>query len=79
MSLNQLLNPNTPPRRYVITGGPSAGKEPVFARLLQMEIPCTEGEPAREIYRRHRARLGRHLQVGDRRAYSRDVLEAWPT
>lgn len=77
MSLDQLLNPNTPPRRYVITGGPSAGKEAVFTELAERHVPHTEGEPARDIYRRHRDRLGRHLQVGDRRAYSRDVLEAF--
>jgi len=33
-------------------------------------IPATEGEPARGIYRAHRERLGRHLQVGDRRECS---------
>lgn len=77
MSLEQLLDPNTPPRRYVVTGGPSAGKEAVLAELHTRGIPATEGEPAREIYRKHRDRLGRHLQVGDRRAYSRDVLEAF--
>ena len=77
MSLDELLNPSTPPRRFVITGGPSAGKEAVIAEIQKQDIPCTEGEPAREIYRQHRERLGRHLQVGDRRAYSRDVLEAF--
>ncbi|MGW0801619.1 AAA family ATPase [Nonomuraea sp. NPDC002799] len=77
MSLDQLLNPNTSPRRYVVTGGPSAGKEAIFTELAARGIPHTEGEPAREIYRKHRDRLGRHLQVGDRRAYSRDVLEAF--
>ncbi|MET7331688.1 ATP-binding protein [Nonomuraea sp. NPDC005650] len=77
MSLDALLNPDTPPRRYVVTGGPSAGKEAALAELHARGIPATEGEPAREIYRKHRDRLGRHLQVGDRRAYSRDVLEAF--
>ncbi|GAA0424355.1 hypothetical protein Acor_45170 [Acrocarpospora corrugata] len=77
MSLDQLLNPATPPRRYVITGGPSAGKEAVLAELQARAIPATEGEPAREIYRKHRDRLGRHLQVADRRDYSRDVLAAF--
>ncbi|GAA2051754.1 AAA family ATPase [Catenulispora yoronensis] len=77
MSHEQLLNPATPPRRYVITGGPSAGKEAVLERLHARGIPATAGEPAREIYRRHRDRLGRHLAVGDRQAYSRDVLEAF--
>lgn len=77
MSPDQLLNPDTLPRRYVVTGGPSAGKEAALAELRARGIPATEGEPAREIYRKHRDRLGRHLQVGDRRAYSRDVLEAF--
>jgi predicted ATPase len=77
MSLDQFLDPSTPPRRYVITGGPSAGKEAVIAEIHGRGIPCTQGEPAREIYREHRNRLGRHLQVGDRRAYSRDVLDAF--
>lgn len=77
MSIDQHLDPTTPPSRYVITGGPSAGKEQVFAEITARGIPCTDGEPAREIYRKHRDRLGRHLQVGDRRAYSRDVLESF--
>ncbi|MCD0448549.1 ATP-binding protein [Actinocorallia sp. API 0066] len=77
MTLQQLLNPTTPPRRYVITGGPSAGKDAVFTELQEMGVPATVGEPAREIYRAHRDRLGRHLQVGDRQAYSRDVLAAF--
>ncbi len=77
MSLEQLLDPTTTPRRYVVTGGPSAGKEAVIAEIQERGIPCTYGEPAREIYREHRDRLGRHLQVGDRRAYSRDVMDAF--
>lgn len=77
MSLDPVLDPGTLPRRYVVTGGPSAGKEAVLDGLHARGIPATDGEPAREIYRRHRDRLGRHLQVGDRRAYSRDVLEAF--
>jgi predicted ATPase len=77
MSLDLLLDPGTLPRRYVVTGGPSAGKEAVLDELHAHGVPATDGEPAREIYRRHRDRLGRHLQVGDRRAYSRDVLEAF--
>ena len=77
MSIEELLNPAGPPRRYVITGGPSAGKEAVLDMLHSRGIPATAGEPAREIYRKHRDRLGRHLQVGDRQAYSRDVLEAF--
>ncbi|MGI5155846.1 AAA family ATPase [Microbispora sp. CA-102843] len=68
---------STEPRRYVITGGPSAGKEAVFAELHARGLPASEGEPAREIYRKHRERLGRHLQVGDRRDYSREVLAAF--
>jgi predicted ATPase len=77
MNLEQLIDRTGPPRRCVVTGGPSAGKETVLAELQAQSIPVTEGEPAREIYRKHRDRLGRHLQVGDRRAYSRDVLEAF--
>jgi predicted ATPase len=77
VSLDQLLNPDTPPRRYVVTGGPSAGKEAVLEELHARRIPATAGEPAREIYRKHRDRLGRHLQVADRREYSRDVLKAF--
>ncbi|MBO2451200.1 ATP-binding protein [Actinomadura barringtoniae] len=77
MSIEQFLDPAIPPRRYVVTGGPSAGKESALAEIAARGIPCTEGEPAREIYRKHRDRLGRHLEVGDRRAYSRDVLEAF--
>jgi predicted ATPase len=77
MSLDQLFDPKTTPRRYVVTGGPSAGKEAVITEIQGRGIPCTHGEPAREIYREHRDRLGRHLQVSDRRAYSRDVLDAF--
>ncbi|MCF2533160.1 AAA family ATPase [Yinghuangia soli] len=77
MSLEDLLAPTTEPRRYVVTGGPSAGKEAVLAELHARGVPASEDEPAREIYRRHRDRLGRHLQVADRRAYSRDVLAAF--
>lgn len=63
--------------RVVITGGPAAGKEAVFNELRALGLPTTEGEPAREIYRRHRERLGRHLRVGDRREYSIEVLHAF--
>ncbi|RLK58602.1 AAA family ATPase [Actinokineospora cianjurensis] len=35
------------------------------------------GEPGREIYRKHRERLGRHLLREDRREYSLEVLEAF--
>lgn len=70
--------PATPtPQRYVITGGPSVGKEGVFTCLRERGLPCSEGEIAREVYRAHRERLGRHLQVGDRREYSREVLTAF--
>ncbi|WP_084701100.1 AAA family ATPase [Streptacidiphilus anmyonensis] len=65
------------PRRYVITGGPSSGKEQLFDELQARGLPCSKEEAAREIYRRHRERLGRHLQVGDRREYSREVLAAF--
>lgn len=77
MDLSALIAPDGPPRRYVITGGPSAGKEAVLDEIIARNIPATEGEPAREIYRKHRERLGRHLQVEDRRDYSREVLEAF--
>lgn len=64
-------------RRYVITGGPSTGKEAVIETIIKAGLPCSQDEAAREIYRRHRARLGRHLQVQDRREYSREVLAAF--
>ena len=79
MDLTTLMDLSGPPRRYVITGGPSAGKEAVLSELTARGIQATDGEPAREIYRKHRERLGRHLQVGDRRAYSREVLAAFIT
>jgi predicted ATPase len=75
MSITDILT--GPPRRYVITGGPSAGKEGVLEAIQRAGLPCSTEEAAREIYRRHRARLGRHLQREDRRAYSREVLEAF--
>jgi predicted ATPase len=65
------------PLRYVITGGPAAGKEAVLVAIREMGLSATEGEPARELYRQHRQRLGRHLQVGDRREYSAEVLKAF--
>jgi len=77
MSTDPLLNPDQPPRRFVITGGPSSGKDAVFEQLTEQHIPCSQDEAGREIYRKHRDRLGRHLQVGDRRDYSRDVLKAF--
>lgn len=79
MDLTTLIDPTGPPRRYVITGGPSAGKEAVLDEITARRIPATDGEPAREIYRKHRERLGRHLQVEDRRDYSREVLAAFIT
>lgn len=66
-----------PVRRYVITGGPSAGKEAVVEAVIKAGLPCSADEAARNIYKAHRARLGRHLQREDRRAYSREVLEAF--
>jgi predicted ATPase len=66
-----------PPRRYVITGGPSAGKDDVIAELVAADIPCMEAEPGRAIYREHRQRLGRHLQREDRREYAAEVLQAF--
>lgn len=65
------------PRRYVVTGGPAAGKDAVLKELASMGLPTTEGEQAREIYRKHRQRLGRHLRVEDRREYSEEVLDAF--
>jgi predicted ATPase len=65
------------PHRYVITGGPSVGKQPVLDVLQKWGYPCTKGEPAREIYRSFKERLGRHLKVGDRREYSAEVLRAF--
>lgn len=66
-----------PPRRYVITGGPSSGKDDLIAAVHAAGIPCMVDEPGREIYRKHRARLGRHLRKEDRREYSLEVLEAF--
>lgn len=66
-----------PPRRFVISGGPSAGKDDVIAELLKHKIPCMEAEPGRVIYRKHRERLGRHLRAEDRREYAAEVLEAF--
>lgn len=65
------------PRRYVITGGPSSGKDDLIAAIQDSGIPCMRDEPGREIYRRHRERLGRHLRREDRREYSLEVLEAF--
>lgn len=65
------------PRRYVITGGPSSGKDDLIATVHTAGIPCMQAEPGREIYRKHRERLGRHLLREDRRAYSLEVSEAF--
>lgn len=65
------------PRRYVITGGPSSGKDDLIAAVHAAGIPCMKEEPGREIYRKHRERLGRHLRREDRREYSLEVLEAF--
>lgn len=65
------------PRRYVITGGPSSGKDDLIEAIRAAGIPCMEAEPGREIYRTHRERLGRHLRREDRREYSLEVLEAF--
>ncbi|MEV6608083.1 ATP-binding protein [Kutzneria sp. NPDC051319] len=65
------------PRRYVITGGPSSGKDDLIATVHAAGIPCMTDEPGREIYRKHRERLGRHLQREDRREYSLEVLQAF--
>ncbi|WP_202236444.1 AAA family ATPase [Actinacidiphila reveromycinica] len=67
------------PRRYVITGGPSSGKDDLIEAVHDAGIPCMVQEPGREIYRKHRERLGRHLLKEDRRAYSLEVLEAFIT
>lgn len=65
------------PRRYVITGGPSSGKDDLIETILAARIPCMEAEPGREIYRKHRERLGRHLRREDRHEYSLEVLQAF--
>lgn len=65
------------PRRYVITGGPSSGKDDLIAAIHTAGIPCMVEEPGREIYRKHRERLGRHLRREDRREYSLEVLAAF--
>ena len=65
------------PRRYVITGGPSSGKDDLIASIHAAGIPCMVEEPGREIYRKHRERLGRHLRREDRREYSLEVLAAF--
>ena len=67
------------PRRYVITGGPSSGKDELIEAIHACGIPCMKDEPGRTIYRRHRERLGRHLRREDRRAYSLEVLGAFIT
>lgn len=64
------------PRRYVITGGPSSGKDDLIEGVHAAGIPCMAEEPGREIYRKHRERLGLHLLKEDRRAYSLEVPRA---
>jgi predicted ATPase len=68
---------NKHPRRYIITGGPSVGKAAVFDELRKAGYKCSQGEIAREIYRQFKNKLGRHLEVGDRREYSLEVLRAF--
>jgi len=68
---------NGDPRRYVITGGPSSGKDDLIEAIRAAGIPCMEAEPGREIYRKHRERLGRHLRREDRHEYSLEVLAAF--
>lgn len=63
-------------RRYVITGGPNIGKAQVIQELTTRGFDCAKGEIAREIYRQFQRRLGRHLEVGDRREYALEVLNA---
>jgi predicted ATPase len=64
-------------RRYVVTGGPSSGKDDLMEAIHAAGIPCMKEEPGREIYRKHRERLGRHLRKEDRREYSLEVLDAF--
>jgi len=64
-------------RRYVITGGPSSGKDDLIEQIHSAGIPCMKEEPGREIYRKHRERLGRHLRKEERREYSLEVLDAF--
>lgn len=63
-------------KRVVITGGPAVGKNQIFDELIKQGYQCSRIELAREIYRTHKERLGRHLTVGDRREYGLDVLTA---
>jgi predicted ATPase len=65
------------PRRYVITGGPSVGKAEVLEELRKRGYTISSGEIARTIYREVKDNLGRHLEVGDRREYSLEVLHAF--
>ncbi|MEV7099304.1 ATP-binding protein [Amycolatopsis sp. NPDC051045] len=65
------------PRRHVITGGPNSGKDNLIDAVHAACIPCMTEEPGREIYRRHRERLDRHLLREDRRRYSLEVLSAF--
>ena len=78
-ALAAALEASGDPRRYVITGGPSSGKDDLIEAVHAAGIPCMVDEPGREIYRKHRERLGRHLRKEDRREYSLEVLEAFIT
>jgi predicted ATPase len=65
------------PRRFVITGGPAVGKAEVFALLREKGYSCSSQDTAREIYKRFKEKLGRHLQREDRGEYSLAVLRAY--
>lgn len=65
------------PRRFVITGGPGVGKSAVFEALRKQGHACSQGEIARDLYQQFKTELGRHLEVGDRRKYSIEVLRAF--
>lgn len=62
------------PQRIVITGGPAIEKRQLFDELIKQSFACSQGDIAKEIYKLHKERLGRHLKVGDRRQYGLDVL-----
>lgn len=63
-------------QRVVITGGPSVEKRQLFDELIKQNFRCSPGDTAKEIYKNHKERLKRHLQVGDRREYGLDVMNA---
>lgn len=62
--------------RVVITGGPSIEKKELFDELVRQGYECSSRDTAKEIYQAHKEKLGRHLQVGDRREYGLDVMHA---